>query len=302
MTLKHTLALFVTELLATLCAQTAIAQGDNAGHFSIGTVRTELNAAAVRITGELTKVVNKGSLFHPGLKLSGRSGSLWDFQPLLKIETGEADAFNAVIARFSGNYIRFKVARIDTAGNIVPWDSDTTLALTPDSGSLFWVFPIALGLETDRGFQNLAVLGEIGVMPWKLKGNALNIGNRQKIGLFVQAGYKVGLDSLSGPPVGGGGSADQSKEEPDSEIVRVKVAAAFDLPIVTSGAIGMQVRLIGSGDGWYDIANNAFYHQVSGMLRFSFGKRSFDLEYQNGSGAPNFNEGDQFSANLAITF
>lgn len=42
---------------------------------------------------------------------------------------------------------------------------------------------------------------------------------------------------------------------------------------------------------------------LMGKIRFYFSDdKFFDLEYQKGSGAPNFNEGDQYGLVLTVTF
>ncbi len=81
----------------------------------------------------------------------------------------------------------------------------------------------------------------------------------------------------------------------------------FDYNLINSlpitGDLKIGVNLIPKATGWYDFVNNEFYHTASAIIRFSLDEgRSFDLAYQNGSGAPNFNEGNQFSANLTLQF
>ena len=69
------------------------------------------------------------------------------------------------------------------------------------------------------------------------------------------------------------------------------------------GLTQRSVSFIGAATVWYDIANSVFYHRLVATLRLTvIENRHFDFTYEKGSGAPNFNEGSQFSANLAVTF
>ena len=60
---------------------------------------------------------------------------------------------------------------------------------------------------------------------------------------------------------------------------------------------------LSDANGWYDILNKTTYFSLEGKLRFFVGKnRYFDFVYQKGSGAPNFNKGDQYGINLTVGF
>ena len=68
---------------------------------------------------------------------------------------------------------------------------------------------------------------------------------------------------------------------------------------------GVGVGLVGNADGWYDFLNSQIYYTVQGNLRLylTAGEdKYFDFQYQKGSGAPNFNQGDQYGIGLTISF
>ncbi|MCZ4222641.1 hypothetical protein [Pedobacter rhodius] len=68
---------------------------------------------------------------------------------------------------------------------------------------------------------------------------------------------------------------------------------------------GIGVGLVGNGDVWYDFLNGQVYYTVQGKLRFYLTQNKdkfFEFKYQKGSGAPNFNQGDQYGLALTITF
>jgi hypothetical protein len=47
--------------------------------------------------------------------------------------------------------------------------------------------------------------------------------------------------------------------------------------------------------------NSEVYYKLSGKIRFLLNKDyCFDLGYEKGSGAPNFNQDEQFTTNLGI--
>jgi hypothetical protein len=51
--------------------------------------------------------------------------------------------------------------------------------------------------------------------------------------------------------------------------------------------------------------NSEIYYTLEAKVRFYLSQQKdkfFDFEYQKGSGAPNFNQGDQFGIGLTVTF
>lgn len=94
-----------------------------------------------------------------------------------------------------------------------------------------------------------------------------------------------------------GGAADESKEAADDEILRVKIDATAKL-----GDSDAFVNFLPSLQGWYDISNSETYYRIEAVLRFNIINRHFDVRYEKGSGAPNFNEGRQISAGMTMSF
>ncbi|MEZ4416899.1 MAG: hypothetical protein R3E10_14205 [Gemmatimonadota bacterium] len=254
---------------------------------SLGTVRTEAERAAMRIAVEYAK--NLGDVFQIRSR-EGRS-RIVDLSPVLTLETGEADAFNRVIAKISGNVI---------------WVPDTTIAgvRTPCGTCFFHVLTLSGGIEADRAFDDVNVLAEAGWVPWyqNLAGARRGLLGQTSVGVFVQAGYRAdlpdaALDSTSAARVPG------TEEEPGSALLRLKTDFTLTSPISLVDFGGTGLALIGRATAWFDLANSALYHRVAGGLRIELGDgESFDFLYQDGSGAPNFNEGEQFSASLVIRF
>lgn len=256
---------------------------------SLGTIRTDAEAAAVNLLIEYTKDL-PDIFVNNSAKATDSSGWLLDLSPSIKIETGEKDAFNGVIVKMSGNYMHYYLTDRAVPG-----------VLMPDLDRLFHAVPIALGFESDRRFNNVSALFEIGYVPFYLKGTNANfkLGLNPKVGVFLQTGYKFkGSEKEQS-----GGAADESKESPNSTLLRLKgnFAADFSLIPFSEGKFGLSI--LPKATGWYDIANSTFYHSIELVARLTIAKgKHLDFKYQNGSGEPNFNKGDQFGANLTVQF
>lgn len=257
-------------------------------NLTLGAIRTEAERSAVGFLAEYTK--NIGDIFTTGLSKGKKSGSLFDFSPEIRIQTGDEDSFNGIIAKLSGNYILF---RTTTVGNVV----------TPDSSKLFHVFPASLGFEADRNFRKVNALVEVGYVPFKKLSPTMLLGVNPLFGVFLQGGYTSIQDDDEDVQATTGGAEDESQETSSGVLFRAKADLGFDYPIPPKYLQGLDIRLIGKATGWYDFAHTDTYHQLQGIFRIGLSKdRFFDLKYENGSGAPNFNKGDQFSSGLTIQF
>ncbi|MCI0697313.1 hypothetical protein L0337_35575 [candidate division KSB1 bacterium] len=253
---------------------------------ALGTVRTEAEAAAIRYLVEYTQ--NLQDLF---IANAGNAKGAWllALTPNVKFETGEKDAFNGVIVKVTGNFMFFKVTEIDSIR-------------TPDTGKLFHVLPISFGGETNRGLDRVNVLLEVGYVPWYQNDQRLpGFLRSTKVGLFLQAGYKFKVSDSTASAATTGGAIDESKEKAKRGLSRLKGSAVFNPRFMLKSDWGLGVQ--GAADGWYDIANAEVYYRIEAKAVIYLGEgKSFDVSYQKGSGAPNFNKGNQFSANITIQF
>lgn len=293
-------SLFCPSILYLLCIFTFIAsatlsaqKSDSRSHsnsnplsLAIGTVKTELKAAAIRLAVEYAE------------DLSGKGDKLLDspfestiiyFTPIINMNTGEKDALNGIAAKLTGFVLILRDTTIDGA-------------ITKNTKSFFHSLPISIGAESDNGFNRVNALAEVGYVPW-YQAKVSKILQKTKIGVFVQGGYKFKIDDDSTSIVMGGGNVDESKEKGDSGLLRLKGSAGFR-PEFSIGFIkGLKFGVVGNADGWYDIVNSEFYYRLEAAFRIILTQeKSFDFTYEKGSGAPNFNKGDQFSANLTIAF
>ncbi len=115
------------------------------------------------------------------------------------------------------------------------------------------------------------------------------------MGVFLQTGYKFGDSSNWNPD-------DQSQEAMRSGILRARGSFSINTrDVITVDAF--RVGIVGKTNVWYDFVNRKFHSQIVGTARLRLTPTMFvDVEYQKGSGAPNFNDGDQFGTGLSILF
>ncbi len=290
--LKFSIRIVYLFFLAALPIQ--VDAQEKPGIISLGAVRTELEASTVRIVAKYAENL-------PNITHVPKEGNNWllTLSPDVKIETGEKDAFNGIIAKAALNFIKFKMTTLTMA--------DGKVISTPDSRKLFWVFPVSVGGETNNRFDRVNGLIEGGVVPWYQNAAIQSSSDltkqfaKTKFGAFVQGGYKFDGDNSSTIPIGG--ATDESDEVVENSIFRVKAIASYRPEFILDKKTGFGLGLIGDATYWYDIVNSENYYRIEGAFRIILKEdRYFDLTYQKGSGAPNFNEGEQFSANLTIGF
>jgi hypothetical protein len=215
---------------------------------------------------------------------------LFTLSPELNVLTGNEDAFSSINAKISGLLMLYK---------------DTTIAgqLTPNTARGFHTVPISVGIETNNKFNILNGIAEIGYVPWyETSSHTPEWLKHTKLGIFIQGGYKFKLDTPGKIPAGG--QVDESKEKIDNAIFRLKGSFGIDTKTLFNiGQVG--VGVVGDAHVWYDFLNSEIYYSIQGKLRLYLTEHEdkfFDFKYQKGSGAPNFNQGDQYGLGLTVTF
>lgn len=259
--------------------------------FSFGQKPLQLTVGAVKTDGK-SSALAIGVTYLPSLSFTGKQrltfgkNSVFSINPNLEIQSGTADAFSSITAKITGLLLTFKTTQ---NGEIV----------LPDVSKVFFAFPFSLGVETSNRFDFINALFETGVVPWYQSATTETWLRHTKIGFFVQAGYKFRMDSAALAATGG--QVDESSEDIDRGIFRLKGSIGADTKAILT-IQGLKLGLVGSADGWYDILNSAVYYKVIGAMRvYLTGDNYLDLQYQRGSGAPNFNTGDQFGLGLTIS-
>ena len=135
------------------------------------------------------------------------------------------------------------------------------------------------------------------------------IGNNLLIGGYLQAGYKFSTDdNPNAANEKTGGAKDESEEDTDDALARVKLEASLDLDLGDLSGVGfaaLPIRFLPTAKIWYDVVNSEFYHSIGAILRFKLDEKEgtfFDITIQDGAGAPTFNEGSQFGGRLTVRF
>ena len=223
-------------------------------------------------------------------QFNGKSGFL-NITPEILTQAGTNDAFSNLVVKLSGYYLKAKT--IEIAG-----------LKTLDSKRTMHLFPIAVGLESNTDFSFLNSLVEVGYIPYYQSQGNKDVGDFfkfTKLGIFIQTGYKSKLDSINTTGIKGG-KLDESAEKPNHFFCRSK----FDFSIDTknffkTNQVGM--GLVGKMNYWIDFVNGNIYYKIDARVRlYLSSNKFFDILYQKGSGAPNFNTGEQFGTALSINF
>jgi hypothetical protein len=262
-----------------------------------GSVKTEAEKAALQYAIKYAEALSEEKLLNPTINADKTRGSLWSVAPEIDVKSGEADTFSSIQVNVTANYMNF--ATMTPPGG-------TPL---PDLNKLAHVLPVSFGLESDRTFNDVAALLEFGYVPYMDFGEAGGylLGRNPKLGLFAQVGYKAKIDDKSAPEgaaiPSADGAADQSEEESDSMLARIKASAATDYTLFTFDSQTKAVSVEAEASVWYDIVDATTYDREVVALKLHLSKdKSFDFKYEHGSGAPNFNKGTQFSTNITVAF
>jgi hypothetical protein len=256
---------------------------------TIGTIKTDLKQNAINFG--LSYLKSLDSLWEKQDFLLDGNKSLFLITPDISIKSGNGDAFSSISAKLTGLTMLFDT--ISVAGQV-----------TPNTAKTFHTFPLSLGIETNNKFNVVNGIAELGWVPWyqAASRNTPDFLKRTKFGIFIQGGYKFAVDTTGKQAVGG--EIDQSKEKTDNAIFRAKGSFGIDTKSLFHFS-GVGVGLVGSTDGWYDFLNSEIYYTIQGKLRLYLTEsedKFFDFQYQKGSGAPNFNQGDQYGIGLTVTF
>jgi hypothetical protein len=256
----------------------------------IAAIKTELKQNAISLG--LKYMRSMDSMFKVQDILMAQKNSLFQLTPQFNVQTGTQDAFSSITAKLTGIFVTFKDTSI---GGII----------TPNSSRGFQTFPFSAGLETNNKFNIINGVLEAGWVPWyqtEMNRRTPEVLKHTRFGIFLQGGYKFSVDTTG--KTSAGGEVDQSSEKPDKALFRAKGSLAIDTKSILKMS-GVSVGLVGNADAWYDMMNKQTYYSVQAKIRFYLSEHKdkyYDLKYQKGSGAPNFNKGDQFGIGLTMMF
>lgn len=270
--------LFLLPILIALSARSQL-------NVTLGAIKTDLKKNAIDVG--ITYAKSLDSIWKSKEHSYVGHNKVFSINPEINVHTGNEDAFSLINFKVTGLLISFK---------------DTTIhgLRTPNTARGFQTFPVSLGAETNNLFNTMAFIVEAGWVPWYQTSKKLRTSfiRRTKFGVFIQSGYKFDSTGRRGT----GGQVDESAEAPNSVILRTKGSFAIDTKKLVSVG-GLNMGLVGTADGWYDIMNGKFYYAVGGIARvYLSDDKFFDAKWQSGAGAPTFNTGKQYGVSLSIVF
>ncbi len=252
----------------------------------IATIKTAFKNIALGIGIDYLKQYN-----NIDKQFNGKKGFL-SISPELTARMGTSDVFSQLTLKLSGFYLKGKV--IEIAG-----------LKTIDSKSTMHVFPLSVGAESNTDFTFINTLAEVGYVPfYQGQGNnkVSDFLKLTQVSIFLQAGYKSKLDTVNAVNITGG-KVDESEESINNGLLRSKVNITIDTKNFFTGTDKPGIGFIGKATWWYDFLNSKTYYRLEGRIRMYLVKNKyFDFIYEKGSGAPNFNQGEQFGTGLSITF
>jgi hypothetical protein len=275
------------KLLTLLLLSTLALSANSQLEVQIGASKTELRNNAITIG--LTYLKSFDSLFGNQEHFIPGKKSFLVITPQLDIKTGTEDAFSSIIVKATGLISTFKTTEV---GGLI----------TPDFNKTFHVFPISIGAETNNLFNNINGIVEVGWLPYYQSYGRTSPDwlKKTNIAFFLQGGYKFKAAGVPAPPVGG--EVDESEEQPANSILRAKGSAAINTGKLLQ-VNGLNIGLYAGADVWYDILNTAVYHKLDARTRFFLSDTQFlDFVYSVGSGAPLFNNSQQFGVGISLIF
>lgn len=261
---------------------------------SLSAIKTEQKNAAIGFAFQYLKPY-LGVETQKNFTNSSKWGSYVVFTPEATLQDGTSDAFSQIMARLTGYYCVGKLAQIPGSGGSVGISNSSVLH----------IFPFSAGAETSSDFHFVNAIGEVGYAPYYQFQTLTNISEFLKltqVGFFLQGGYKSLIDSAN-TATDYGGKTDESKEDINSNIFRFKALCTIDTRNFFRNSSNTGLGLTGKGIYWRDFVNGENYYQLDARIRlYLSANKFFDIIYQKGSGAPNFNIGDQWGTALTVRF
>lgn len=233
---------------------------------------------AVSYLASLDSIFGNQEYFLPGKR------SFFLVTPELDINTGTEDATSSIVLKASGLLNVFKTKTVSGL-------------IAPDYARTFHTFPMSIGLESNNRFNNVNGIVEVGWIPYyqSYARKSPTWIKRSRFGVFLQGGYK-----FSEADPGPGGEAYEGLEQQKRGIFRVRSHFTIDTDAILRLGV-LSVGLVGSGEGWADIAYGEFYHKVEGRARVYLSPTQFfDFVWSSGSGAPLFNNAEQYGVGLVL--
>lgn len=320
---KHNAGTSYSHILVTLVlllsATSAIAQEDAGASLSIGAINDRVEGAAVRVLakyGESLAVTDK--LVPKGISDDRKSASFYTLSRQVTVDTTDKGSFGGVSFRYGVKFYNVGMKTenaLDENGKPILDENGKIITVTKFDGDKWaHVFPINIGADADRNFNNHDYLVEAGYIPAQFRSgdSCFKLGANPIVGLNVQLGHRqrTAVSTASGQP-----------PEPSGNLRRLKLEGRLNFPLscifdtpsntdnTSTDALGLvfadigQWQVIASSIGWRDYVESRSYKKHELTIRIPTGaKTSFDLKREVGAAPTNFDTGAKFSANMNIEF
>jgi hypothetical protein len=268
---------------AMLSFSAGLSWASEAGDIEFGLVRTDSDSSAVGACVDFVPSI--GEIFE------NTQNGFWSINPDIELRNGSKGAFDSIMLKLTG--FRCSSRTIVSPDGIPMLDLDNII-----------VIPISIGIETNRSFSAINALGEIGCVPWFGRTSSddffRRLAENSQIGVFIQSGYQ--FSSVAGDSTGEGGSADKAIDESEGGLLRIRGSVRTE-PTIISFDSSNGISIAGSAEVWYSpIESEAAARLTAGMKIDLPDKFYLAVEYEHGSGAPSFTEGDQIGLKIGFRY
>lgn len=285
--------------VASLAADAATAPGTFL-ELTLGTVKDQAEAAGVRA------LVRYGDRLSEDERLSNATQRVF-YEITRKVQFDVTDK-----GAFAGASLRYgaKAYNVPFRERVLP---NGEKAIVSDSDGWMHVFPVTLGLDSDRGFKNRDVLLEAGYVPFKGDSgrSCFKLGGNPAVGLAAQLGHRTRDPATASPD-----------EKSTLKRLKLELLADFRLGCLRHGPKAApddavdntsllslfaqdlsNVQVLFEGRAWRDFdLHDSFRHAVL-TVRVPTGKGMFmDFKREVGAEAPTFAKGSQFGAYLTVQY
>lgn len=303
-------------LLLSLSASLALAQEDSGASLTIGAIKDQVEGSSVHVLAKYADSLGVNDRLITSRKneiktISGDRDIFYTLSRQFKVDTTDKGNFGGISLRYGVTRydIGMKTTSVDENGN--PLSRPITKF---DGDKWAHIFPIHVGADADRNFNNHDYLVEAGYIPAQYRSgdSCFKLGANPIIGLSAQLGHRQRspVSTASGQPPEQSGSLRRLKLEGKLDF---PFSCIFNTPSNTdqtaADALGLifsdigQWQVIVSSTGWRDFVESRTYQKHELTIRIPTGaKSSFDLKREVGAAPTNFDTGAKFSANMTIEF
>lgn len=291
-----------------LSASVSLAQEDSGASLTIGAIKDQVEGSAVHILAKYGESLGVTDKLIPK-EISGDRGLFYTMSRQITIDETDKGNFGGISLRYGVKRYNVGVKTTAVDENGAPLEKPITKF---DGDKWMHIFPMHIGADADRNFNNHDYLVEVGYIPaqYRYGDSCFKLGANPIIGLSAQLGHRQRspVSTASGQPPEQSGSLRRLKLEGKLDF---PLSCIFNTPSNTdqtaAGALDLVFSDIGqwqvmvSSTGWRDFVETRTYQKHELTVRIPTGAKTFlDLKREIGAAPTNFDTGAKFSANMTI--